>query len=177
MPTRESPMQSEMPGHWTCARSHHCARHRARVRSRAANRARVSLPGPSPAGGSRLDRVVLGHLGQQPQGEVLPVDPDRPQTTRRADHAVGRDRSRHRQDPQSVNGVSTSRQLSTSMSFACRRRSTSRTAMRRASFNRFIGVMSEGFRFLDMEPAAEVIGLLPFDHSRTPHASRPNQTI
>jgi predicted permease len=30
-----------------------------------------------------------------------------------------------------------------------------------------IGVMPEGFRFLEMDPAAEVIALLPFDRSRT----------
>src|SRR5579872_3852329 len=60
-------------GDGACPRPHDCARDRAAVGRSAAGGTRVALSGaPSPRG-SRLDRVVLGNVGEQPAGAVLPA--------------------------------------------------------------------------------------------------------
>ena len=43
-----------------------------------------------------LDRVVLGHVREQSQGEVLPADAGRPQAARRRDAAAGSSSCGHR---------------------------------------------------------------------------------
>src|SRR4051812_37435139 len=61
-------------------RTHHSACHRARVGGCPADRTRFSLPRLASIGGSRLDCIVLGHVGKQPQSEVLPSDTRRAET-------------------------------------------------------------------------------------------------
>src|SRR4029077_18877632 len=81
------------------ARAYDRARHRAPVRGRAAGRARLALSGaPSPRG-SRLDRVVLGHLREQPARAVLPPDAEGTAATGAADDPLGRNRPRHQPHP------------------------------------------------------------------------------
>ena len=48
----------------------------------------------SPVGEPRLDCLVLGHVRQQPEGEVLPAHTHRPQATVCPDGALGRARPR-----------------------------------------------------------------------------------
>src|SRR5215467_10339750 len=55
------------------ARSDHRPDHRETVGRRAPGGARVALSGPPSTPEPRLDRVLLGHLREQPQGEVLPA--------------------------------------------------------------------------------------------------------
>src|SRR6185437_3157490 len=56
------PADSANTGAGDGARTHYRARDRAPLGGSAASGARLALSGAAPAGGSRLDRVVLGHV-------------------------------------------------------------------------------------------------------------------
>src|SRR5262245_50547566 len=77
----------------------HRAAHPADLERRAAGEPGIALPRPSSARGRRLDRVRVGGIGEQPEGEVLSPH------GRGAAPAQGRDRElgppvrRHREDP------------------------------------------------------------------------------
>ena len=91
------------------ARPHHRARDRAPLRRRPPGRARLPLPGPAPAGGPRLDRVLLGHVREQPARALLPAHARRPQAAGGADQPLGRPRARDR--PRPAPGLGSSNEL------------------------------------------------------------------
>src|SRR5262249_31807624 len=56
---------------------------------------RIALPCAAPHGGERLARLLLGHLREQPQGEVLQAHRRRPKTAGRRGRGVESRRRRH----------------------------------------------------------------------------------
>src|SRR5438874_2241279 len=86
-------------------RPHRRPRHRAALGRGPAGRARLALSRPAPAGGPRLDRVLLGHFREQPPRALLPPDPERPQAAHRADQPLGRPGARDRPRPAPGHGV------------------------------------------------------------------------
>ena len=108
MPRRESPLQSEMlqgtldmlvlktlvmgPAHG------HTIAHaiEQRLGGRAAGRARLAVSGAPSARGPWLDRLLLGHLREQPQGELLPADACGPKQLATQTDAMGAGRARDR---------------------------------------------------------------------------------
>src|SRR5712691_3512297 len=99
------PARAQDPRPRSRARPHHRARDRATLGRRPPGRARLALPGAPPPGGPRMDRVVLGDLGEQPPGEIQPPDADGPEAARRADQPLGRPRARDRPRPAPRRGV------------------------------------------------------------------------
>src|SRR5215204_5390500 len=95
----------------TGARAHHRSRHRASIGGRAADRARLALPGAPSSRGPRLDRVLLGNVRQQSEGALLPPDPGRPPAVRGTNHEVGPSGALHRTDSSAVDRMS--RELAT----------------------------------------------------------------
>src|SRR5581483_4806842 len=63
--------------------------------------------GAAPAGGPRVDRLVLGNIGKQSQGKILPADAGGAETTGRADGAVGAGSPRDWPHSETGGGVST----------------------------------------------------------------------
>ena len=92
----------ENAGSGTSTRLGHLATHSTGLRSRAPRQSRVALPRAPPPGTAGLAVVLLGSLGKQPTGEVLPTDtgraPAAPERTPRVDTAVRRGRSHHGDD-------------------------------------------------------------------------------
>src|SRR5271168_5071981 len=78
------------------ARPFHRAGDRAPLGCRAAGGARLAVPRAAPPGGSRLDFVLLGHIGEQPAGAFLPADGGRAAPARPADLALGTTGAGHR---------------------------------------------------------------------------------
>src|SRR6476646_5943748 len=85
-PTRGAPAVRDGSGHAGHAdpadagprsrpRTGHRPGHRAAVGRCAPGGTRIVVSGPPSAPEPRLDRVVLGHVREQPQGEVLPPHP------------------------------------------------------------------------------------------------------
>ena len=87
------------------ARSHDRARDRERVGGCSSDRARLSLSGSSSTGGPRLDRLVLGDVGKQPEGEVLPRDARWSETIGDAGDSMGTARSSDRTNHETYDGV------------------------------------------------------------------------
>jgi hypothetical protein len=99
MPRRGSPLQSEIlqgtldmlvlrtlvlgPAHG------HCPFDRAQLRGCPSDRAWFAVSGLAPARRSRVDRVLLGNVGKQPQSALLPPNTRRTQAVAYADEALG----------------------------------------------------------------------------------------
>jgi len=82
---------------------------RAWVGGGAADRARVVVSGAAPAGGSGMDRVVVGDVGEQPAGAVLQADGGGAEATGGAIDAVGTGGTRDWTHHEAGGGVSDGR--------------------------------------------------------------------
>src|SRR4030095_15371603 len=65
---------------------------------------RITLPGPAPSTESRVGRRVLGDVGKQPQGQVLPAHARGQDAARRTDIPLGTTSARYRPHPESRYG-------------------------------------------------------------------------
>src|SRR5580693_7683867 len=77
------------PGTRSRARTYHCLRDRAAFGRGSTGGTRVTLSRAAPPGRPRLDRLVLGHLGEQPQGALLPPYGRGAEAVKRGDEPLG----------------------------------------------------------------------------------------